>query len=45
MNYGLRYLANKDVQVMMKPLPTDKFMYFRDKLGLMEITPLVEREC
>jgi hypothetical protein len=30
---------------MVKPLYRDKFMHFRDKLGLVEIDPLIEREC
>ena len=31
--------------VMMKSFPKEKSMYFKDKLGLVEITPLIEREC
>jgi hypothetical protein len=30
--------------IMTKPLSRIKFAYFRDKLGILEITPLVERE-
>jgi hypothetical protein len=29
---------------MMKALSKGNFVYFKDKLGLVEITPLVERE-
>ena len=31
--------------ILTKPLPTTKFMYFRDKLGMVENTSLIEREC
>ena len=31
--------------VLTKPLSKTKFEYFRDKLGVVENAPLVEREC
>jgi hypothetical protein len=31
--------------VLTKPLARSKFMYFRDKLGVIKNVPLVEREC
>jgi hypothetical protein len=34
----------KITYIMMKALSKGNFVYFRDKLGLVEITPLVERE-
>jgi hypothetical protein len=30
--------------ILTKPLSRIKFAYFRDKLGIVEITPLAERE-
>eukprot|EP00253_Pinus_taeda_P032115 PITA_32115 len=43
----LEYISTDEqtTNVLMKPLLKDKFVYFINKLGLMEITPLVEREC
>jgi hypothetical protein len=32
------------IDILTKPLSKIKFAYLRDKLGLMEIAPLVERE-
>jgi hypothetical protein len=34
----------KTADILMKPLSKIKFAYLRDKLGLVEIAPLVERE-
>jgi hypothetical protein len=34
----------KIVDILVKPLSKIKFSYLRDKLGLMEISPLVEME-
>ena len=31
--------------ILTKPLSKGKFVYFGDKLGLVDISPLVEREC
>ena len=31
--------------ILTKPLTAAKFVYFRDKLGITENTPLAEREC
>jgi hypothetical protein len=43
----LQYISidEKITDILTKPLSKGKFVYFRDKLGLVEITPLVEREC
>jgi hypothetical protein len=43
----LQYISTdeKIADILTKPLSKGKFVYFRDKLGLVEITPLVEREC
>jgi arsenate reductase-like glutaredoxin family protein len=43
----LQYISIDEqiTDILMKPLSKGKFVYFRDKLGLVEITPLVEREC
>jgi len=38
-------IDEKIIHVLMKPLLRDKFVYFKHKLGLAEITLLVEREC
>jgi hypothetical protein len=42
----LQYISNDEqtVDILTKPLSNIKFAYLRDKLGLMEIAPLVERE-
>jgi hypothetical protein len=43
----LQYISTDELiaDILMKPLSNGKFVYFRDKLGLVEITPLVEGEC
>ena len=43
----LEYISTneKTTNVLMKSLLREKFTYFRDKLGLMEITTLNEMEC
>ena len=43
----LEYISTDEqtIDVLTKLFPRETFMYFRDKLGLVEITPLVEREC
>jgi predicted aldo/keto reductase-like oxidoreductase len=43
----LQYISTDEQisDILMKPLSKGNFVYFRDKSGLMEITPLVEREC
>jgi hypothetical protein len=43
----LQYISTDDqiVDILTEPLSKGKSVYFRDKLGLVEITPLVEREC
>jgi hypothetical protein len=42
----LEYIPTDEqtTDIMMKPLSKIKFAYFREKMGIMEITPLVERE-
>jgi hypothetical protein len=37
-------IDEQTTDILMKPLSKIKFVYLRDKLGLMEISPLVERE-
>jgi hypothetical protein len=43
----LQYISTDEqtTYILTKPLSKGKFVYFRDKLGLVEITPMVEREC
>eukprot|EP00253_Pinus_taeda_P008812 PITA_08812 len=43
----LEYVSTNEqtVDVLTKSLLRDKFVYFKDKLGLVEIAPLAEREC
>jgi hypothetical protein len=43
----LQYISTNEqiTYILTKPLSKGKFVYFRDKLGLVEITPLVKREC
>jgi hypothetical protein len=43
----LQYISTDEqiTYILKKPFPKGKFVYFRDKLGLVEIAPLVEREC
>jgi hypothetical protein len=41
----LQYISTeKTIDILKKPLSNIKFSYLRDKLGIMEIAPLVERE-
>jgi hypothetical protein len=42
----LRYISTDEqvADILTKPLSRIKFAYLRDKMGLVEITPLVERE-
>jgi hypothetical protein len=42
----LQYISTdeKKIDILTKPLSKIKFSYLRDKLGLMEISPLVESE-
>jgi hypothetical protein len=42
----LHYISTgeKILDILMKPLSKIKFSYLRDKLGLMEIAPLVAKE-
>lgn len=37
-------IDDKTVDILMKSLPNKKLMYFRNKLGLIDIYSLVERE-
>ena len=43
----LQYISTDEqiANILTNPLSKGKFVYFRDKLGLVEIAPLVEREC
>ena len=43
----LRYVPTNEqiADVLMKPLGQGKFVYFQDKLGVVENVSLVEREC
>jgi hypothetical protein len=43
---NLEYIPTneKTKDILTKPLSRIKFAYFRDKMGIMEITPLAERE-
>jgi hypothetical protein len=43
----LQYISTNEkiTDILTNPLSKGKFVYFRDKLGLMEINPLVERKC
>ena len=38
------FTDEKVADIMTNPLSRIKFAYLRDKMGLMEITPLAERE-
>ena len=42
----LQYISidEQKANILMKPLSKIKFAYLRDKLGLVDISPLVERE-
>ena len=43
----LKYISidEKIVDFLSKPLSKEMFIYFKDKLGVMENTSLNEREC
>ena len=43
----LRYIPTDEQidDVFTKPLSTTKFVYFRDKLGMVENASLTERDC
>ena len=43
----LEYISTNDktVDIMTNPLSKEKFEHFRDKHELVEISPLIEREC
>jgi hypothetical protein len=43
----LQYISKDDqvANILTKLLSRIKFAYYRDKMGFMEITPLVEREA
>lgn len=43
----LQYISTDEqiANILTKPLSRVKFVYFRDKLGVMENVSLVEREC
>jgi hypothetical protein len=43
----LQYISTdeKIVDILTKPLSKTKFVYFRDKLGVMQNVSLAEREC
>jgi uncharacterized lipoprotein YehR (DUF1307 family) len=43
----LQYISIDEqiADILTKPLSKGKFVYFKDKPGLVEITLLVEREC
>jgi hypothetical protein len=42
----LQYISTDEQtrDILTKPLSRIKFAYFRDKLGIVEITPLAEKE-
>jgi hypothetical protein len=42
----LEYIPTNEqtTDILTKPLSTIKFAYFREKMGIMEITPLAKRE-
>ena len=44
---SLRYIPTDEhtADVLSKPLLKTTFEYFRDKLGVVENAPLIEREC
>jgi hypothetical protein len=43
----LQYISTDEniVGILTKPLSREKFVYFRDKLGVMHNVSLIEREC
>jgi hypothetical protein len=43
----LQYISIDEqiVDILTKPLSRVKFVYFRDKLGMMQNVSLAEREC
>lgn len=43
----LQYISKDEniVDILIKPLSTEKFVYFRDKLGVVENVFLTERKC
>jgi hypothetical protein len=43
---NLQYISTDEqtTDILTKPLSRIKFAYFREKMGIMEITPLAEKE-
>jgi hypothetical protein len=43
----LQYISTNEqiVDILSKPLVKAKFVYFKDKLGVVENTSLAKREC
>jgi hypothetical protein len=43
---NLQYIPidEQTIDILTKPLSRIKFSYFRDKMGIVEINPLIERE-
>jgi hypothetical protein len=43
----LQYISTEEqiANILTKPLVKGKFVYFRDKLGVVENTSLTKREC
>jgi hypothetical protein len=43
----LQYISTdeKIADILMNPFSKGKFIYFMDMLGLVEVSPLLEREC
>jgi hypothetical protein len=44
---NLQHISTNEqiTDILTKPLSKEKFEYFRDKLGMMHIVSLTEREC
>jgi hypothetical protein len=44
---NLQYISTdeKAINILAKPLSNTNFVHFRDKLGIVEITPMIKREC